>query len=208
MRALGAALSLSYAALIVWLAASQPQSLAEVTGGISATVGVYRVDPVAFEDGLRFFHQDHFVEARAAFNRADSASRDARTQFYIAYSHYREGWGRVSHDDTAYAEGLKALEEGLKPTDALSGGETARLLFCRIMLQKPNVLIFDEPTNHLDLESINALNIALQKFEGTVLLVTHDQDLMEEVGTRVWHFDNGRIQDFKGAYEEYEASLK
>ncbi len=99
-------------------------------------------------------------------------------------------------------------EEGLKPTDALSGGETARLLFCRIMLQKPNVLIFDEPTNHLDLESINALNIALQKFEGTVLLVTHDQDLMEEVGTRVWHFDHGRIQDFKGAYEEYEASLK
>ena len=99
-------------------------------------------------------------------------------------------------------------EEGMKPTEALSGGETARLLFCRIMLQKPNVLIFDEPTNHLDLESINALNIALQKFEGTVLLVTHDQDLMEEVGTRVWHFDNGRIQDFKGAYEEYEASLK
>ncbi len=80
-------------------------------------------------------------------------------------------------------------EEGLKPTDALSGGETARLLFCRIMLQKPNVLVLDEPTNHLDLESINALNVALQKFEGTVLLVTHDQDLMEEVGTRVWHFD-------------------
>ena len=78
-------------------------------------------------------------------------------------------------------------EEGLKPTAALSGGETARLLFCRIMLQKPNVLVFDEPTNHLDLESINALNIALQKFEGTVLLVTHDQDLLEEVGTRVWH---------------------
>jgi ATPase subunit of ABC transporter with duplicated ATPase domains len=98
-------------------------------------------------------------------------------------------------------------EEGLKQTDALSGGETARLLFCRIMLQKPNVLILDEPTNHLDLEAINALNVALQKFEGTVLLVTHDQDLMEEVGTRVWHFDHGKIQDFKGAYEEYEASV-
>ncbi len=98
-------------------------------------------------------------------------------------------------------------EEGLKPTEALSGGETARLLFCRIMLQKPNVLVLDEPTNHLDLEAINALNIALQKFEGTVLLVTHDQDLMEEVGTRVWHFDHGKIQDFKGAYEEYEASV-
>ncbi len=98
-------------------------------------------------------------------------------------------------------------EEGYKPTEALSGGETARLLFCRIMLQKPNVLVLDEPTNHLDLESINALNVALQKFEGTVLLVTHDQDLMEEVGTRVWHFDGGRIHDFKGTYEEYAATL-
>jgi ATPase subunit of ABC transporter with duplicated ATPase domains len=98
-------------------------------------------------------------------------------------------------------------EEGLKPTHALSGGETARLLFCRIMLLKPNVLVFDEPTNHLDLESINALNVALQKFEGTVLLVTHDQDLMEEVGTRVWQIEPGKITDFKGSYEEFTSSL-
>ena len=97
-------------------------------------------------------------------------------------------------------------EEGMKPTEALSGGETARLLFCRIMLQKPNVLVFDEPTNHLDLESINALNIALQKYEGTVLLVTHDQDLIEEVGTRLWAFEDGEIRDFKGTYEEYQAA--
>jgi ATPase subunit of ABC transporter with duplicated ATPase domains len=98
-------------------------------------------------------------------------------------------------------------EEGLKPTEALSGGETARLLFCRIMLQKPNVLVLDEPTNHLDLESINALNIALQRYEGTVFLVTHDEDLMEEVATRVWHFDHGEISDFKGTYEEYTAAV-
>jgi ATPase subunit of ABC transporter with duplicated ATPase domains len=98
-------------------------------------------------------------------------------------------------------------EEGLKPTAALSGGETARLLFCRIMLKKPNVLLLDEPTNHLDLESINALNIALQKFEGTVLLVTHDEDLLEEVGTRVWHVENGTVTDHKGSYEEYTAAL-
>jgi ATPase subunit of ABC transporter with duplicated ATPase domains len=97
-------------------------------------------------------------------------------------------------------------EEGHKPTAALSGGETARLLFCRMMLQKPNVLVFDEPTNHLDLESINALNIALQKFEGTVFLVTHDQDLLEEVGTRVWHFRPDGIDDFKGTYEEFSAA--
>ena len=89
-----------------------------------------------------------------------------------------------------------------QPTEALSGGETARLLFCRLMLLKPNVLVLDEPTNHLDLEAINALNIALQRYEGTVLLVTHDEDLLEEVGTRVWHFEHGRIVDFKGTYEE------
>jgi ATPase subunit of ABC transporter with duplicated ATPase domains len=93
-------------------------------------------------------------------------------------------------------------EEGLKSTNVLSGGETARILFCRLMLQKPNVLVLDEPTNHLDLESINALNVALQKYEGTVFLVTHDQDLIEEVGTRIWNFEHGAITDFKGTYEE------
>ncbi|MGE3955280.1 MAG: ABC-F family ATP-binding cassette domain-containing protein [Vicinamibacterales bacterium] len=98
-------------------------------------------------------------------------------------------------------------EEGLKPTEALSGGETARLLFCRLMLTKPNVLVLDEPTNHLDLESINALNIALQKYEGTVFLVTHDEDLMDEVGTRVWHLEPGKLTDFKGTHEEYVATL-
>ncbi len=94
-------------------------------------------------------------------------------------------------------------EEGLKPTKALSGGEAARLLFCRLMLTKPNILVLDEPTNHLDLESINALNIALQRYEGTVFLVTHDQDLLEEVGTRIWNFEHGQIEDHKGPYEEF-----
>ena len=94
-------------------------------------------------------------------------------------------------------------EEGLKPTEALSGGEAARLLFCRLMMQKPNFLIFDEPTNHLDLEAINALNQALQKYEGTVLLVTHDQELIDEVATRIWNFEDHKIEDFKGPYSEF-----
>ena len=98
-------------------------------------------------------------------------------------------------------------EEGLKPTEALSGGETARLLFCRLMLTKPNVLVLDEPTNHLDLEAINALNVALQKYEGTVFLVTHDEDLMDEVGTRIWHLEPGKLTDFKGPHEEYVSTL-
>ncbi len=98
-------------------------------------------------------------------------------------------------------------DDALKSTSVLSGGEAARLLFCKLMLQKPNVLIFDEPTNHLDLESINALNIALQKYQGTVLLVTHDHDLIDEVATRIWHVENHEVEDFKGTYEEYQAQV-
>ena len=94
-------------------------------------------------------------------------------------------------------------EDALKPTAALSGGECARLIFCRLMIQKPNFLVLDEPTNNLDLESINALNIALQKYDGTLLLVTHDEDVLDEVATRIWHFKDGKVEDFKGTYEEY-----
>jgi len=102
---------------------------------------------------------------------------------------------------------LFAKDEGIKKTDVLSGGEAARLIFCKLMLQKPNVLVLDEPTNHLDLESINALNIALQRYHGTVLLVTHDHDLIDEVATRIWHFElDHKITDFKGNYEEYQAA--
>ena len=93
-------------------------------------------------------------------------------------------------------------DEGLKKTSALSGGEAARLLFCKLMLQKPNVLVLDEPTNHLDLESIAALSTALQRYEGTVLLVTHDRDLIDDVGTRIWLFEDGGIEDHKGPYSE------
>jgi ATPase subunit of ABC transporter with duplicated ATPase domains len=100
---------------------------------------------------------------------------------------------------------LFAKEDGNKKTDVLSGGEAARVIFCKLMLQKPNVLVLDEPTNHLDLESINALNIALQRYQGTVLLVTHDHDLIDEVASRIWHFEGDHaITDFKGSYEEYQ----
>jgi len=103
---------------------------------------------------------------------------------------------------------LFARDEATKSTSVLSGGEAARLLFCKLMLQKPNVLVLDEPTNHLDLESINALNIALQRYQGTVLLVTHDHDLIDEVATRIWHFESDhKITDFKCTYEEYQAAV-
>ena len=119
-------------------------------------------------------------------------------------------------DEAAVTEELRGVlgqmlfvrEEATKSTNVLSGGEAARLLFCKLMLQKPNVLVLDEPTNHLDLESINALNIALQRYQGTVFLVTHDHDLIDEVATRIWHFETDhKITDFKGSYEEYQAAV-
>ncbi len=117
-------------------------------------------------------------------------------------------------DPAAYQEEIRGLlgqmlfqkDDANKKTDVLSGGEAARLLFCKLMLQKPNVLVFDEPTNHLDLESINALNIALQRYQGTVFLVSHDHDLIDEVATRIWHFESDHtMTDFKDTYEEYQS---
>ena len=96
-------------------------------------------------------------------------------------------------------------EEGNKMTDVLSGGESCRLLFCKLMLQKPNILVMDEPTNHLDLEAVIALNDALQRYEGTLLFVTHDEDIIDEVATRIWHLTDDGIEDFQGNYAEYNA---
>jgi hypothetical protein len=99
--------------LIGWLFTRQPQTMGQVTGGLSAVVGAYGIDEEAFADALRFFRNDQFVEARLAFERADPAVRDARTQFYIAYSYYRQGWGRLYSDDRLFAEGLRAVERAI-----------------------------------------------------------------------------------------------
>jgi tetratricopeptide (TPR) repeat protein len=113
VRVVGLAIAIGYAAVIVWLYASQPQTRAEALGGLAATVGAYRIDQQAFDDGRRFFRQDQFAEARMAFERADTAHRDARTQFYIAYSYYREGWGRLYNDDALFKRGLEAVDRAI-----------------------------------------------------------------------------------------------
>jgi ATPase subunit of ABC transporter with duplicated ATPase domains len=145
------------------------------------------------EVSVGYFAQDH----AESFTRDNTSSIDWLWQF----------------DPSANQQELRGLmgqmlfsgDDAMKPTRALSGGETARLIFCRLMLQKPNFLVLDEPTNHLDLESINALNISLQRYDGTVLLVTHDHDVIDEVATRIWSFRDGKIDDFKGNYEEFAA---
>jgi hypothetical protein len=113
VRGLGLVTSMTYAALVAWIYATQPQTMAQVSGGLTAMVGAYTIDQQAFEDGLRFFRHDQFPEARAAFARADRAARDARTQFYIAYAYYREGWGRLHDDDTLFRQGLAAVDQAI-----------------------------------------------------------------------------------------------
>ena len=113
IRIAGLVFTVIYGAVIVWLYAAQPQNVAQVTGRFASGVGVYRVDAQATADALAFFRRDAFAEARAAFERADPARRDARTQFYIAYSYYREGWGRVYNDDILFRQGREAVDRAI-----------------------------------------------------------------------------------------------
>jgi hypothetical protein len=111
IRGVGLVGSLAYAAIVAWLYATQPQTVAQVTGGFASMVGAYSVDQQALAEGLQFFRRDQFVEARAALLRADPAGRDPRVQFYIAYSYYREGWGRTYNDDALFQKGIAAIDK-------------------------------------------------------------------------------------------------
>ena len=102
-----------YASLLGWLFAAQPRTVAEAVGGVAAEFGAYTIDAQAFADGVAYFRNDQFAEARAAFARADPAVRDARTQFYIAYTFYREGWHRTHGDDDLYQQGLAAVDRAI-----------------------------------------------------------------------------------------------
>jgi hypothetical protein len=113
IRGFGLATSLGYAAVVAWLYATQPQNVAQVTGGFASIVGAYQVDPQAFADGLQFFRRDQFVEARAALLRADPAERDPQVLFYIAYAYYRQGWGRLYNDDVLFGKGLAAVDKAI-----------------------------------------------------------------------------------------------
>lgn len=94
-----------------------------------------------------------------------------------------------------------------KVVSVLSGGEKHRMSFGRLMLERANVLIMDEPTNHLDMESIESLQMALEKFQGTLFVVSHDREFVNAVANRIWSMTgDGTVTDFKGSYDEYLSS--
>ena len=119
-------------------------------------------------------------------------------------------WRKPSHDDQIVRATLGRLlfssDDFLKQAKVCSGGEKNRLLFGKLMMMDTNVLIMDEPTNHLDMESIEALNLALEHYDGTLIFVSHDREFVSSLATRVVEIKDHRLVDFKGTYEEYLAS--
>ncbi len=121
-------------------------------------------------------------------------------------------WDFCPGKDRGYVRGqmgrmLFEGDDGDKKLDALSGGEAARLVFARLAIEDPNVLVLDEPTNHLDLESIEALVHGLLDYDGTLILVSHDRWFVSQLATRVVEISKDEVRDYPGTYEEYVHAL-
>ena len=117
-------------------------------------------------------------------------------------------WNAIPAEGTSVVRGqlgrmLFSAEEVEKKVTALSGGESARLIFARLIAEQPNILVLDEPTNHLDIEAIDALAEALKKFEGTLLFVSHDRFFVSEVADRILEVRKDGIDDFSGTFKEF-----
>ncbi|ROR94919.1 ATPase subunit of ABC transporter with duplicated ATPase domains [Sinobacterium caligoides] len=121
-------------------------------------------------------------------------------------------WRTPKHDDLAVRGMLGRLlfteDDANKKARVCSGGEKNRLLFGKLMMMNTNVLVMDEPTNHLDLEAIDALNIALKNYDGTLIFVSHDREFVSSLATRVLEIKDKEVIDFQGTYDEYLDSQK
>ncbi len=124
--------------------------------------------------------------------------------------HWMEQWGKETDDDLVIRGMLGRLlfsqHDIKKKVKVLSGGEKGRMLFGKLMLQQPNIIVMDEPTNHMDMESIESLNLALVNYPGTIIFVSHDREFVSSLATRVIDMTPNGIVDFRGSYEEYLAS--
>lgn len=119
-------------------------------------------------------------------------------------------WARKQDDEQVIRGTLGRLlfsnDEINKSVKVISGGEQGRMLFGKLMLQNPNIMLMDEPTNHLDMESIEALNLALENYPGTLFFVSHDREFISSLATRIIDITPDGVNDFKGRYDEYLTS--
>jgi hypothetical protein len=109
IQSVGIAWTVLYAVFIIWVYATEPRTLKEVAGSAQVAAGTYEIDQGKFDNALMLFRREQFRAARDEWGRADPMRRDARTQFYIAYAFYREGWGRLYNDDALFKQGLEAV---------------------------------------------------------------------------------------------------
>ncbi len=116
-------------------------------------------------------------------------------------------WKQEKDDEQAVRSVLGRLlfsqDDIKKRVKVLSGGEKGRMLFGKLMMQRPNILVMDEPTNHLDMESIESLNMALEMYEGTLIFVSHDREFVSSLATRILEITPNKVIDFTGNYEDY-----
>ena len=113
IQILGLGFTVTYAALIVWIYATEPRTFKEVTISADVAAGTYEISQENFNSALNLFRREQFRAAREEWQRADPAQRDARTQFYIAYSFYREGWGRIYFDQELFKQGVEAVNRAI-----------------------------------------------------------------------------------------------
>lgn len=113
IKVAGFVLTGAYAAFIVWIYATEPRTFKEVATSAEVAAGTYQIDQAKFNSGLDLFRREQFRAARDEWQRADPAQSDPRTQFYIAYSFYREGWGRVYYDQALFKQGLEAVNRAI-----------------------------------------------------------------------------------------------
>jgi tetratricopeptide (TPR) repeat protein len=113
IQTIGLAVTAVYAVAIIWLYATEPRSFKEVATGAQVATGTYQVDQEKFNAALALFRREQFRTARDEWQRADPAQSDPKTQFYIAYSLYREGWGRVYYDQDLFKQGLEAVNRAI-----------------------------------------------------------------------------------------------
>ncbi|MBL0010647.1 MAG: ATP-binding cassette domain-containing protein [Nitrosomonas sp.] len=143
-------------------------------------------------------------KARPGYYAQDHAADFEET---LSLTEWMDQWRQGNDDDQTIRGTLGRLlfsgDDVKKSTRVISGGEQGRMLFGKLILQKPNVLLMDEPTNHLDMESIESLNSALEKYTGTLIFISHDREFVSSLATRILEMKPEGINDFKGNYEDY-----